>query len=307
MSDRSVLGTALDIMRRTINIVRVAAGVPPIGEWDTEGPPEDEHPLLPEPAPKVTSHAWQDGWYLGAIRRPSHEGRWGKAIIPRGRVTHTTDMLPSTFDPLIRNWSRDRGRGNGAHFLLGRTPDQGLVQLCPINRNGNHAGGPIVNGKAVCGFIEMGGKRVHPNTLYVGMEVHCAGRLDLVKGQWRACNRVKDAKTGKVTLVPKGEAIPSLDVEVDDKRPERGWHKPTTFQLDQLALLYRDMDPHLKPFPADAKIIPSGEVPAWAVARTLRDVGHISLDPVRKSDPGPQLMAWINRRGTAAPMPAGMP
>lgn len=262
--------------------------MPPIpGEWDTEG--GDEGP--PEPVARLEpGPEWADGWYLGAIRKPSHPGRWGKAITPRGRVTHTTDMMPSTFAPLLRNWTTQRGRGNGAHFLLGRTKEDGLVQLCPINRNGNHAGGPLVNGKRIQGWIKMDGKLVHPNTLYVGIEVHCAGGLHLIGGQWRDAER-KDGK-----LVPKGPAIPASDVEVDPVRPTRGFHRPTAYQLDQLARLYDAMDPLLKPFPKGAVVIPSGEVDAWALPGGVVDVGHVSLDPVRKTDPGYELMRFVRAR-----------
>jgi hypothetical protein len=83
--------------------------------------------------------AWDGGWWRGARRQPAHPGRVGGRCTPWAVVVHTTDMAPGTWDGLMRRLQRDAGRGAGAHFWLGRTPEQGLVQSVAVDRNANHA------------------------------------------------------------------------------------------------------------------------------------------------------------------------
>jgi hypothetical protein len=148
-----------------------------VGEWRTVGPDPAEYPVvtagdIAHVAEKVNVGEFKEGRWSLATYKEMHSGRIGRAIVPRTMVVHTTDMRPGTFAALVRNWTSQLGRGNGAHFLIGRTPEQGVVQFAPIHRNANHAGGPN------CGSI--GG--LHPTTVSVGVEIHSAGRLRLING-----------------------------------------------------------------------------------------------------------------------------
>ena len=250
-------------------------------DWDTAGPAE--HPpelaavVLPPPAP-----TWSEGWYLGAQRRPAHPGRVGGPIKPWTVVVHTTDMMPNTFAPLVKAWTTNANRGACAHFILGRTREDGLVQLVPINRNGNHAGGPrSPDGKPLHGWFVKDGKTIHPNLVAIGIEVHNAGRLTFVGKNW------VDENDHKIDVA---------DVELDDRKPGRGWHKPTAWQLETLGRLLDELDLQLGPTPAGITIQPHGEVPAYGRTPSSRFVGHVSLDPDRKSDPGVPIMRWLRQR-----------
>lgn len=231
-----------------------------------------------------------DGWYEGARKAPAHPGRIGARIEAEAVVVHTTDMMPSTFDALCRAWQLGKGKGSAAHWILGRTPAQGLVQLVSTEFNANHAGGSAtVAGKRVSAhgwFRRANGKLVHPNSITLGIEVHAAGRLG---------KRTPEGYLQRETR----RVIPDDEVFVDAKGI--GWHEITAYQFEQLELLLSAIAPTLKPMPTGTTIVSHGTPKEtrteWATVEDARLVGHVTLDPIRKTDPGPQLMDWIHTTG----------
>lgn len=249
-----------------------------IGEWKTVGPDPAEYPLptvgdILHVVEKANSGEFKEGRWSLATYKEMFAGRIGRSIVPRTLVVHTTDMRPGTFGALVRNWQRQLGAGNGAHFLIGRTPVDGVVQFAPIHRNANHAGGPG------CGSI--GG--LHPNTVSVGVEIHAAGRLRKVNGKWMDWEKV--------------EVIPDSDVFLDSVG--KGWHRVTPYQMEMLRKLWEALRPTLRAWPAGTVVTPSASyalngVAHYAAAKSPMLVGHVSMNPGRKSDPGPQVMREIN-------------
>lgn len=259
----------------------LAAAVP---ELDTAGGDPDE----------PDDDEWDGGRYRGARWAPIHPGRVGGAIAPWGVVVHTTDMHPSTFGALIRAWQRDAGRGAGAHFLIGRSAREGVVQLVDVGRNANHAGG-----RPAHGWFEVNdGARVHPNRVTVGIEVHAAGAVRWVGGEWRCYSGGR----------PVGAPLPAAEVQPDPRRPGRGWHVATAYQLDEIARLLDALAARAgRALPPDSyRIVPHGAPQAWAPhvrwCDRLPVVGHVTLDPARKSDPGPPLSDWLRARAGAEPI-----
>jgi N-acetyl-anhydromuramyl-L-alanine amidase AmpD len=187
-------------------------------------------------------------------------------------------MHPSTHDALIRAWTTKPGAGNCAHFLIGRTPEQGIHQFCQITRNGNHAGGSNGHGW----YRTPDGRLLHPNTVAVGIEVDNAGRLYRnINGVWMHADSNK--------------AVDPADVYVDPRGA--GWHAVTAYQFQALEELLLDLRRCLLPMPEGSRIVANGDhkkegVP-WAVPWGAVIAGHATLDPKRKSDPGPQLTAWL--------------
>lgn len=246
-----------------------------LGEFNTAGGDE----------PDTREPRWNGGRYLGAQWKPIHPGRMGGLIKPWAVVVHTTDMLPHTFDPLVRAWQRDAGRGAGAHFLLGRTPEQGLVQMVDVDRNGNHAGGSPAHG-----WFVVDGVRVHPNRVTVGIEVHAAGHVRRHLGKWRSFSGGK----------PHGPELPDSEVTPSKTHKDRGWHGPTQYQLDEIKGLLTALAacPVMVKAPRFT-IKPNGSPPAWAPDvrwGAMPVVGHVSLDPNRKTDPGPILSEWLRTK-----------
>jgi len=250
-------------------------------EHDTSGPP-------PEPSPS----AWTaDGWHRDARRADAHPGRLGPPITPWGVVVHETQMHPDTFEALIRRTQRVAGAGNCYHFVIGREPGQ-LVQVAPISRNANHAGGTPhgwIQGENEGGTL----RKYHPNSVTVGIELHCAGLLSLVRGQWR----VMDGGA------PRGAPIPDVDVDFRGSSTGiRAEHRPTGWQLDQLDSLLRDLIwGGLAERPAGAlSIVPSGEPRAHLprlARRALPIWAHRELSPDRKTDPSSVTLEYLFKKG----------
>lgn len=218
-----------------------------------------------------------DGLYSEARHVPASPHRIGGTIVPSAIVFHTTDTLGG-MKGMLERWAE--GAGPCAHFMLGRDATQGLAQMVPINRNGEHAGAapPAVHGW----FVDTHGKLVHPNTVAIGIEVVCGGKLRDVGGR---------AMYGQTPVA-----------ETDVYRDEHGkpWHRITEYQLDELGKLIDALRTQLAPCPF-VSVKPSGDYKAngvapWAEMIAPWLVGHTTLDPVRKTDPGPQGMAWARKR-----------
>lgn len=272
---------------------------PPPGNAATAGPAEDEHPPVTgreafnanigtaaTPAVFAPQASWNLGLWVKATFRPAHPGRVGPQIKPQCSVVHTTDMHPDAFSALVKSWTTQPGAGNGAHFLIGRGPEQGVIQFASITRNSNHAGG---NGGSHGWYRTAAGALVHPNTVAVGIEVHNAGRLYKdPQGRWR-CGEYQDSK-----LVYSGAPLPMADVYLDTRG--HGWHLPTAFQLDMLEQLLSDLQACYPPN-FTLKIQPNGGYVAngspWAEFAESKVVGHVTLDPLNKTDPGPHVCGWI--------------
>ncbi len=236
-----------------------------------------------------------DGWYRDAIRVPCHPGRVGRTIDPYVTVVHTTDMYPGTMAALLKSWAAGAGKGNAAHFLLGRkehdgaegTPTCGLVQMIPINLNGNHAGG---GGSFTVRGSSGTAASVHPNSVSVGIEIDCAGRLGKPRdGKWYYPGSLR--------------TIPDEDVLVDARGI--GWHRITDYQYETLGTLLDALHAEYREPPGLVGVLPKGTyknngVP-WGEV-TLRPwpaqqvVGHVTLNPTDKTDPSPPCMEWLAGR-----------
>ena len=271
-----------------------------VGDTSTAGPTDDEHPLVSNrdvffanvgTAGSLNKLACYPTWSLGlwhlANFRPMHPGRVGPTIQPRCTVVHTTDMHPNSFDALVKSWTTQPGAGNGAHFLIGRTPEQGVIQFASLTRNANHAGGGTHGN-----YRTPSGSLVHPNTIAVGVELDCAGLLYRdAKGLWRS------GEYGAGKLVYNGTPLPLTDVYVDERG--RGWHMITEYQRGMLLHLLADLQACYPPG-FNYTVAPNGTYQQngtpWAACTNAQVVGHATLDPYNKTDPGPVVTALIQEK-----------
>lgn len=253
------------------------------GEWkDVKGPDPSEYPVVTvvqaiDVSLAVNNGEFKKGLWSLATQRPAHPKRLGRAIVPQTLIVHTTDMKPGTFDAIVKRWTSEPGKGNAAHFLIGKTEKDGVVQFAPIHQNANHAGG------ANCGGIKLpNGVIVHPNVCSVGVEIDNAGKLKKDKAGWYH----KDT----------GYRFAPEDVFVDEKG--RGWEKITPYQITMLSYLWNALRPTLKPYPEGTTVMPNatyesqGSIYGKPTKPSL--IGHVSTNPINKTDPGPQVMKEIN-------------
>lgn len=259
----------LDSIKR---VLTPAAKRPENGGWKTAGP-DDEFVARNAFSP-TKSPNFKDGFWKAALRTDAHPDRLGKTIEPSALVVHATDTAPGLFGNIIRYWQREKGEGNAATWMIGRNQDDGVVQFASIYRNANHAGGPACGGFRDPGSFAI----VHPNLVTVGVELDCAGRLRYEKGRYLTWDRKVEIPRSAVYVHTDGTA----------------WHEVTGYQMTVLKALWADLYPVLKPWKAVA--VPGGTVKQekWAKNRWNSLVGHATLNPTNKTDPGPQVMAWVN-------------
>ncbi len=266
-----------DIALALANPLEILERIAKLGDRGTAGPDAAAHEPVDEthpPAPR-----WRDGRWAQARQLAADPGRIGPPIAPEVIVDHTTDMADEDWEPLLVAFSTRPGDGACCTFLVGKTAAQGTVQFMPITRNANHAGGPR---HGVYIDPARPGPPIHPNTIAVGIEFHCAGgQVRLVAGVWRY---VEDGKIH-------GGPIAADQVEPDPQRPGRGWQKLTPYQEDVRARLHADLELVLRPMRAGLRAVSVGEaVPAWGMAASARRVGHVTLDAEHRSDPWPNGM-----------------
>lgn len=252
------------------------------GEFGTAGPDDVGE------APSV----FVDGWWSRARRVDAHPGRVGGPISPIGAMIHTTDCAPGTMPGIVRRWNEGPGEGSSrgacAHFFIGATPEDGVVQMVSTRRNGNHAGGSRRVGERWIpyhGDYVIGGKVLHPNNLLMGVELDAPGLLQRVAGRgWVH----RDSNT----------TIPDERVYVDSRG--KGWGLVNEYQLGMLGELLEAFVPTMAKLPAGTTIAPNGTYAGngvlWAAVERYRVIGHATLNPNNKTDPGPQVMDWIRAR-----------
>lgn len=243
---------------------------------------------------------WSEGWWSQARRVDAAPGRQGGAIEPQCIIDHTTDMAPGTFDALVRAWSRHKDAagkpiyGPCAHFIAGKTEDDGIVQMISIFRNGNHGGGSKkINGVALPfhgDWTNPAGKLMHPNYCSVGIEWDNAGLLRRVNGKW--------------THADSGYRFDDEDVYIDERG--RGWERLTPYQRAMFPILNDAILEQFAPVSPSRQAVgikSNGDYKAngvpWAALDTnksVRVVGHVTLNPINKVDPGPEMLAMIKER-----------
>jgi hypothetical protein len=229
----------------------------------------------------LTFSSFNQGWWSLATRRDAHPGRIGGAINPFSTVVHTTDMTPESWNGLITGWTTHADRIACAHFAIGRDANAGVIQLAPIYRNANHAGGDHH------GSYVVAGNPLHPNHCAVGIELHCAGKVNRIDGQWRWLNDQG---------LPKGLPIPDADVIRDPAHAGIGWHTVTDYQYQQIDVLLNALDSVLPPLPTGVVARSQSPPPSWGVFPSARIVGHVSLTSPDKEDPHPPTCDWLRSR-----------
>lgn len=218
-------------------------------------------------------------WYPDAVRVDAHPGRIGGPLLElRGAVVHTTDTLRGSAPAIVRSWSTTGGTAATSACAHGIIDVAGLfTQMVSFALNANHAGGQDHG--------LFGG--MHPNLVTAGIELEAPGRLGTRhRGQW--------------VHPDTGHIIPDDEAYVDDHGI--GWGLVTDAQLATLGAILTWMSPALEAAKALGVVTHPGTyaengVPWAAVPDGARVTGHATSNPIQKTDPGPQVMAWIAARG----------
>lgn len=135
---------------------------------------------------------------------------------------------------LVHNWTTALGRGECAHFIIGREQTSGVIQLTAVTNNANHAG---VVGH---GMFVADQQSWHPNLVSIGIEIDCARQVHQLNGVWRLF------ENGNQT----GNSLPDADVTPDPAHPGIGYHNVTDYQYEHLGLLLDGLEMVLGAVPA---------------------------------------------------------
>jgi hypothetical protein len=133
-----------------------------------------------------------------------------------------------------------------------------------------------------------GAQSWHPNSVSVGIEIHCAGILKQLNGAW---NLVEDGAA-------QGKPIPDSDVVLDPAHPGSAYHKVTEYQYEQLGLLLDGLETVMGALPDGCVAQSIQPPPAYGIFSTGRRVGHVSLDAADRGDPWPPTCDWMRARST---------
>jgi N-acetylmuramoyl-L-alanine amidase len=225
-----------------------------------------------------------------AVVRHGTATAWGTAgaITRNWRETYDTHSAHATLDEIekkardaeVARWRKRGWRTEAAQLAAMAPGDAVLYQHRSLLSVAWHAAGSDdVDGKKVVTSGTVGGLGL--NDCSIGIEATCVGQVARgAGGHYRGWARGKG--------VGFGPAVPDNQVEVIGKR---AWHRypPAALELERrldAALLAR--------FPSlagEVTITPSpyaaAKTGAKPVTRPAMAVGHIDVDPVRKSDPYP--------------------
>jgi hypothetical protein len=216
---------------------------------------------------------------------PMHTGRVGPVIKPRGIIWHYTAMLESTELPLVTAWQQNRGKGNGATFLVRRNGQ--IIQLAPITKNSNHAGGSSTGRIYFTGSARDNERTTpwHPNSVCIGVELSNPGRVRRDDRGWRI------AYTG-ADRVPVDESVYKIvsdeSLKMFTKSANWGWVEYTQEQrIAAVEIIVACGIAGVRDEPAIVKRKKINGKEYGEVSIGSMRLGHEDLDPSRKSDPGP--------------------
>ncbi len=253
-----MLGNLLNFLRR----------VPLAIEQDEDERHDDDAPEA------VADLDVRDGWLEGhGVSRdtsPKHSRsprleRSGPALA----VTHCTSTLHGSAPALLKAIRRADGREASWHVLIDELG--GITQSIPFTRAAWHAG------SASAAKVELDGVRVSVNSASVGIELVNAGEVRKVGAEFRAWPFAGDATRKPGPVVPVTQTV---------NVGKRLYHSYTVQQVEAWRRVMRAL---LEAYPAlghDVTLVAQDgkrrSLPGWRV-------GHVDVDPARKSDPAP---AW---------------
>lgn len=232
---------------------------------------QDEDERHEDPAPDAVADLdVRDGWLEGpGVTRdtsPKHSRsprleRTGPALV----VTHCTSTLHGSASALLRAIRRPDGREASWHVLIDE--QGGIVQSIPFTRAAWHAG------SATAAKVELDGLRVSVNSASVGIELVNAGEVRRVGREYRAWPFAGDATRKPGPIVPVTQTVTV---------GERLYHAYTMQQVEAWRRVMRALIEAWPSLKQDVTLVASDGsrrmMPGWRV-------GHVHVDPTRKSDP----------------------
>jgi N-acetyl-anhydromuramyl-L-alanine amidase AmpD len=228
----------------------------------------------------------RDGWLEGhGVARdtsPKHSRsprleRQGPAMA----VTHCTSTLHGSAPALLKAIRKADGREASWHILIDE--QGGIVQSIPFTRAAWHAG------SASAAKVELGGLLVSVNSASVGVELVNAGEVRAVERVWSVKHQEWRPVPRELRAWPFGGSEkanrgpgPVVPVTQTVSVGKRLYHAYTMQQVEAWRRVMRAL---LEAYPAlghDVTLVEQDgkrrSLPGWRV-------GHVDVDPARKSDP----------------------
>jgi N-acetyl-anhydromuramyl-L-alanine amidase AmpD len=194
-----------------------------------------------------------------------------------GLTWHFTDTRGCGAANLQHRIASAGGRAASWHAVIDAAGQ--LAQSVPMTRGSWHAGGPtaalFVRGAdgtwAALSAAQRGKMRGYSaNSWAGGIELENVGEVRLVDGEWLGWPFARGTKWGEP------EVVPGAEVEIEQARPGRGWHRFTAAQVET------------------ARAVTAALVARYGLRREACAWGHCEIDPQRRTDPGP---LWLRPGG----------
>lgn len=226
-----------------------------------------------DPAPDAVADLdVRDGWLEGqGVTRdtsPKHSRsprleRTGPALA----VTHCTSTLHGSAPALLKAIRRPDGREASWHILIDE--HGGITQSVPFTRAAWHAG------SATAAKVELDGLHVSVNSASIGIELVNAGEVRKVDREYRAWPFAGDATRKPGPIVPVTQTVTV---------GKRLYHAYTVQQVEAWRRVMRALIEAWPALKQDVTLVQRDgsrrAMPGWRV-------GHVDVDPTRKSDPCP--------------------
>jgi N-acetyl-anhydromuramyl-L-alanine amidase AmpD len=216
-----------------------------------------------------------DGWLEGAGVTRDTSRKWSRSrhlekVGPSLVVTHGTATLRGTTKALLRGL-RESERQASWHVLIDEAG--GIWQSISFDHAAWHAGSESA------ALADIAGHLLPVNMCSVGIELINAGEVRSVGGQWRAWPFAGDAERKAGPVVPVDETV-----LVGGKR----FHAYTP---EQVAAWSRVIGALRTEWPALGTAVTIQHRDGRRVIFPATRVGHVDIDPKRKTDPYPS-WAW---------------
>jgi len=232
---------------------------------------------------EIDDDGWMHGNLVDVVKTHRHSALMRGIDHVVGAAWHFTDTRSAGALALALRIARPNGPARSCHAWI--DAQRRVVQSVSFRRGSWHAGSNTAkrflrtgNHRAPYQLADRGGT-IAANDLIAGIEIENAGELRLIKSR-DGRTMVFASWPYRWDYVPRGAARPELPIVIPDDEVEdvdgKFWHRYTFEHTHAAERVARAL------------------VERYDIPRYMMEIGHQTIDPSRRTDPGP---LWIGPGG----------